>query len=347
MASRGSRGYIAYYIILAVATALIYLLTPAGPYVLLIASIPIAAAIAVGHVNNALGGVLRGRQATYASMLALTIAMSLGFLASIPNHYAGVALAAIMLMASAVIMHRLSMALLNDRPRIGDFTRLLVAPMALYSLSALIGLASPAASYPFLTSSIASAALSPTALFRGREGGVRNVVLYLRHSYSTLTAAFFGLGIFYAVASSVSQAESRAILFTVAIILTTALVGYVGYRSYSLVSFNIDRVVEEVYEAHRREVRLLQVPETTWLSSAIDEFVKSGRKERLLMYLSYLLASGGFSFEEVNEALSALVNYTYDPESMYDRVSVDEEVRRRIRVINETMDNIGRLTGSR
>ena len=345
-ARAGSLGrYVVYYVILAVVTVILILLTPVGLYLLFIFSIPIAGSLALMLINDlrTMRGKpwFRGRQTNDAAYVALTLLMSLGSFLVIPNYETKVALSSLILLASAVMINRLGSSLSLTSINIGDFLKKLSISIALFSLSALMGLAYRPLMYPFLTSSLAALVLSLTALINAQPGrGVGNAVLYLRNSYDGIVAAFFGLGVFYMVLAIPKSPALNVYVFAVSILLTLALVAYISYRAYVAASRDIEKIVEEVYEAHKREVKVIQVPELKYFNDAVEDFVKYGRKDKLLVYLSYMMASGGFEYNEVIDVLSSLFNYQYSPDKLYDRFSVEEEITRRINTLNEVLGSM-------
>ena len=337
--------YIVYYVVLIAATVALILLTPVGLYLLFIFSIPIALSLALMLINDlrVLRGKpwFRGRQINDAAYVVLTLLMSLGSFLVIPNYEAKVALSSLILLASAVMINRLGTSLSLTSVNTGDFLKKLSASVALFSLSALMGLVYKPLMYPFLTSSLAALALSPTALINAQPGrGIGNAILYLRNSHNTIVAAFFGLGIFYMVLAIPKSPAVNVYVFAVSILLTLLLVAYISYRAYVAASRDIEKLVEEVYEAHKREVKVIQVPELKYFNDAVEDFVKYGRKDKLLVYLSYMMASGGFEYNEVIDVLSSLFNYQYSPDKLYDRFSVEEEVTRRINTLNEVLSSM-------
>ncbi|WP_291765858.1 hypothetical protein [Caldivirga sp. UBA161] len=337
--------YVVYYVILAVVTVILMLLTPVGLYLLFIFSIPIAGSLALMLINDLRTmrskPWFRGRQINDAAYVTLTLLMSLGSFLVAPNYKVKVALSSLILLASAVMINRLGSSLSLTSINTGDFLKKLSTSIALFSLSALMGLAYNPLMYPFLTSSLAALVLSSTALINAQPGkGVSNVVLYLRNSYGGIVAAFFGLGVFYMVLAIPKSPALNIYVFAVSILLTLALVAYISYRAYVAASRDIEKIVEEVYEAHKREVKVIQVPELRYFNDAVEDFVKYGRKDKLLVYLSYMMASGGFEYNEVIDVLSSLFNYQYSPDKLYDRFSVEEEITRRINTLNEVLSSM-------
>ncbi|WP_291999022.1 hypothetical protein [Caldivirga sp.] len=337
--------YVVYYVILIVVTVMLVLFTPVGVYLLFIFLIPIAGSLALMLVNDlkTMRGKpwFKGRQANDAAYVTLTLLMSLGSFLVIPSYEAKVALSSLVLLAAAVMINRLGTSISLTSVNAGDFLKKLSTSVALFSLSALVGLGYRPLMYPFLTSSLAALVLSSTALINAQPGrGVGNAVLYLRNSYGSIVAAFFGLGIFYMVLAIPKSPMLNVYVFAVSILLTLALVAYISYRAYVAASRDIEKIVEEVYEAHKREVKVIQVPELKYFNDAVEDFVKYGRKDKLLVYLSYMMASGGFEYNEVIDVLSSLFNYQYSPDKLYDRFSVEEEVTRRINTLNEVLSSM-------
>ncbi|ABW01742.1 hypothetical protein [Caldivirga maquilingensis] len=345
-ASTGSLSrYVVYYVILIIITAVLMLLTSVGLYILFIFSIPIAGSLALmllSDLRNMRGRPwFRGRQANDAAYVTLTLLMSLGLFLVIPSYEAKVALSSLILLVSAVMINRLGSSLSLTSINIGDFLKKLSISIALFSLSALMGLAYRPLMYPFLTSSLAALVLSSTALINAQPGkGAGNAVLYLRNSYGSIVAAFFGLGVFYMVLAIPKSPILNVYVLAVSILLTLALVAYISYRAYVAVSRDIEKIVEEVYEAHKREVKVIQVPELKYFNDAVEDFIKYGRKDKLIAYLSYMMASGGFEYNEVIDVLSSLFNYQYSPDKLYDRFSVEEEITRRINALNDVLSSM-------
>lgn len=331
--------YTTYYLVLAVVSALLVLFTPIGLYILFIFSIPIAGSLAITLINSlkAIRGTqwLSGRQVNDAAYVALTLLMSLGAFLVMPIYAAKVALSSLILLAAAIMVHRLGSDISFTRFNVGDFIKRLSIAIALFSLAALLGLAYRPLIYPFAISALAALVLSPVSLINAQPSrGIANAILYLRDSYDSIVAAFFGLGLFYMALAIPKPPTVNTYILAVSVMLTLILVAYISYRAYSVASSNINKIIDEVYEAHRREIKVIQVPELKYFNEAIDDFIKYGIKDKLLVYLSYIMASGGFEYNEVLEVLSELINYHHSPSKLYDRFSIEAEVVKRINILN-------------
>jgi hypothetical protein len=335
--------YITYYVILIIVTALLILLTPVGFYILFILSMPIAVSLAITLINEVRASRGRpwfiGRQVNDAAYTVLTLLMALGTFLAIPIYDAKVALASLLLLASAVMINRLGSSYSLTNINVGEFLRKMAVTVALFSLASLFGLAYRPLTYPFAISALAALALSFTALINAQPGrGIGNAVLYLKDSYGGIVAAFFGLGLFYMALAIPKPPAYNIYILAVSIVLTLVLVTYISYRAYTVASSDVEKMAEEVYEAHRREVKVIQVPELKYFNEAVDEFVKYGRKDKLLTYLAYMMASGGFEYNEVLEVLAELIDYQYSPNKLYDRFSIEEEITRRINMVNNVLN---------
>jgi hypothetical protein len=137
--------YITYYVILIVVTALLILLTPVGFYILFILSIPIAASLAITLANEVRASKGRpwfmGRQVNDAAYIVLTLLMALGAFLITPIYDARIALASLLLLASAVMINRLGSSYSLTNVNVGEFLRKMAVAVALFSLASLFGLA--------------------------------------------------------------------------------------------------------------------------------------------------------------------------------------------------------------
>ncbi|WP_069807235.1 hypothetical protein [Vulcanisaeta thermophila] len=231
--------------------------------------------------------------------------------------------------------------------RFSGFLSLLSTSLILYAFSILFKLVYKPLSYPFMISSIAAGLLSLTSLVNTTLDSevLDNVV----KSSGGVTASFFGIGLLYALLSIPKPPIWNTYILMVFVILASLVIIYTGYRAYTGTASFIERVEEEVYEAHKREVNLVESPELTPLIRAVEEFIKHGNKEELLVYLTYLLSNNGYEFEEIRDRLGRLMDYS-SIKVQGARVSrrvIEAEVMERISLVNELLSDVLRGGGSK
>lgn len=229
------------------------------------------------------------------------------------------------------------------------FLGLVSASFMLYGLSLLMSMIYGPLSYPFTISAITALILSILSLvgiFTGSSGfeAINNV---LRNSRA-IVAGFFGIGLLYSILRIPKPSLWNLYILAVFVIIASLIVVYVGYRAYVSSTAFIERMEEEIYEAHRHRISLVNAPELKPLVNAVEDFVKHGKKELLLTYLTFMLSNNGYEFDKIQDILSPLINYSSLKEQgvRMRRSTVEAEINDRINLVNELMRRVLSANGN-
>ncbi|WP_243666910.1 hypothetical protein [Vulcanisaeta sp. JCM 16159] len=116
---------------------------------------------------------------------------------------------------------------------------------------------------------------------------------------------------------------------------------YAGYRLYISGLGVVEGIEEELYEKHKREVRIVPSPEYSLFEEAIKEFITSGNKDKLIAYLVHELTNDGLDYEEIINRLSKLINYSSVATCRrVKRRILEMEVKERIDLVNELLNEL-------
>ncbi|CCC80956.1 hypothetical protein [Thermoproteus tenax] len=304
---------------------------------------------ALAYVTLSLAGELLGRPAlaqALRSVAAPSTSLTLFFieLNSVLSAYAGLRspllsgiLAGLAVLSAGLALRRFAAKsyLLSDRAALSlsylgnSLTLLGVADVASRLLQPL--------AYPLALPSLAYLALAAVVALGGRAGLSS---LAVRRISGIVVLAAFGIGALYAVVSLPQLAPLAPYVFASMLVLAGGASAYAAYRLYMSSSRVIERVMLELYEAHKREIRVIPTRDYLRLEEAVRDFVAGGRREKLVAYLAYSLAQLDIEYEEVMRRLAPLIQYWADPICYYPgRAALEGEVKRRIDVVNSVLSN--------
>ncbi len=338
-----TRYVIAYVIITAV--TLLVLTAPLGVYIALIIALPSLVLITLLLVsdlvrgNPSLSGLVRGVLAPslfiYLFIDTLSSALASVYHAVILNYLMN--FLALVVIGALVIRASNQYSLLRF-----DLSRSF--RYAAYTLIAL-GLGYLFSSiykplfYPFAIVSVMYLALAPLpALARA----IRLDLGKLLPSTRPLALAVFGIGLLYTVLSIPKPVQWNVYVLIAFVVVASIAITYAGYRLLIGGLMSVELIEDEVYEAHKRGVKVVASPEYARLEEAVREFVAHGKKEKLLTFLVHELTRDGLSYDEIMTRLSRLINYS-SISKIRCRVSrklIEMEVKERIDLVNELFSEL-------
>ncbi len=203
--------------------------------------------------------------------------------------------------------------------------------------------------YPFLYASIACAIFStaPLIAFSESTKRYREAGHYLLRSSAKWTVVAFLVGVASAI---LSYPGASAYTYLAVLVLTGVVVGYVGIRIYSLGASQLQRIQQDIYKKHAHEIVLVNDESFDYLRQAIEEFVKTGKNERLIIALTGLLTNAGLDYGEINNQLSLLTSYEIPPifRSSYLSMahSLEVELQKRLGIVQVLLKSLAQKTSS-
>lgn len=227
--------------------------------------------------------------------------------------------------------------------KVHQFIGFITASFALYGVSFIMNIIYEPLSYPFIISSIVAFALSFLSLLGlFIKGLVIEVINNVLKNSRAIIAGFFGIGLLYSLIKVPKPSTWNLYIFALFVIMASSIIAYTGYRAYVSSTAFIESIEEEVYEAHKRNVNLMNAPDLKPLIEAVEEFIKHGKKESLLMYLTFMLSNNGYDFEEIQEKLGVLINYSSLKEQgvRMRKELIEAEIRDRINLVNELLNQV-------
>ena len=334
--------YVIAYVILASLALLLLLMGPIGARLIAVLVIPATALVTVILI----GDFMSRRNAVAADVLRGLVGPSLftylligGLTPLLTTAYRVYSLVIDYLMnflAMAVIgalTNRYSLRW-RDLGSVGALLRYLSYFFISLGLGYLFGAMYPPLFYPFVAVSIIYLVLAPLALMEGRGLSVKR---FLGNSRSLALAAF-GIGLLYTLLSIPKPPIWNTYILITFVIIASVAVAYVGYRLYIGGLEAVEGIEEELYERHKREIGVVPSPEYALLEEAIREFVTSGKKDKLIAYLTHELTIDGLDYEAIINRLDRLINYSsVTTRRRVSRRVLELEVRDRINLVNELL----------
>jgi hypothetical protein len=191
--------------------------------------------------------------------------------------------------------------------------------------------------YPFAATSIIYLLLTPVIMIRSPRIDVRRIVGNSR----PLALAAFGIGLLYSLLSITKPPTWNTYILIVFIVIASVAIIYAGYRLYISGLTVLENVEEELYEAHKREIKIVPSPEYSLFEEAVKDFVANGKKDKLIAYLVHELTNDGLDYEDIIDKLSKLINYSSIATCRkISRRIIDMEIRDRINLVNELLNEL-------
>ena len=237
-------------------------------------------------------------------------------------------LSSIPMALASYILSKASRAMAFRGSEYADTLSALSTSLALYAASMMLGAAYWPASYPFLMPAIWYMALGALTAVRGI---MRGPIALLWDSRGGVGVSLFGLGVLYAILTIPKDPQYNTYILAASLAVVVAIVSYVSYRAYKGGSSSIDSIIDEVYEAHKRSSAMVETPEARYLMDAVEQFVKRGRKEDLVMYLTYIMSARGLEYPEIRNILSEIIDYV-DPYVARRRQDIERLIKFRMEV---------------
>ncbi|WP_252901004.1 hypothetical protein [Vulcanisaeta sp. JCM 14467] len=125
------------------------------------------------------------------------------------------------------------------------------------------------------------------------------------------------------------------------IIIASISIVYAGYRLYIGGLSVVEGIEEELFERHKREIKVVPSPEYSLFEEAVREFVVSGKKDKLIAYLVHELTNDGLDYKAIIDRLDRLINYSgISTCRRVNRRVLEMEVRDRINLVNELLSEL-------
>ena len=191
--------------------------------------------------------------------------------------------------------------------------------------------------YPFAATSIVYLVLAPVTMIEGRGINVRGIIGNSR----PLALAAFGIGLLYSLLSIPKPPTWNMYILIAFIIIASISIVYAGYRLYIGGLSVVEGIEEELFERHKREIKVVPSPEYSLFEEAVREFVVSGKKDKLIAYLVHELTNDGLDYKTIIDRLDRLINYSgISTCRRVNRRVLEMEVRDRINLVNELLSEL-------
>ncbi|MCY0859677.1 MAG: hypothetical protein OWQ54_04530 [Sulfolobaceae archaeon] len=191
--------------------------------------------------------------------------------------------------------------------------------------------------YPFAGISLIYLIVSPIPYMAKRwnfdYSGVTN-------NMTMLTITSFGLGLFYMLLIIPKPPQYNTYILLAFVLMASIAISYAGYKVYTSGTSVVEKITEEIYEKHKREVEVIPSPEFAVFENAIKEFVVNGKKEKLLIYLTHELTKDGLSYESIFNELEELILYNAPVIKKANKKVIESEVNKRLKIVNEVLKKL-------
>jgi hypothetical protein len=201
--------------------------------------------------------------------------------------------------------------------------------------------------YPLYYSALTYGILSvaPLIAYSKRTANFREAGLYLIRTSLQWTIVSFFVGV---TALILTFFQSNFIAYALVVTFAAIMIGTVGFRVYSLGASRIEKETQDLYKKHSHKILVVQDENFNFLRNNVNEFIRTGRKEILLIALTTLLTNAGFSFERSQALLNNISNYEVPAIHKIPYFSMKKsfelEIEKRARLINDTFNMIAQET---
>ncbi len=230
--------------------------------------------------------------------------------------------------------------------------------LVLYGLGSFFGLLNGYAEVPLAFAAFVAAAFAMAqfalALFslRWPEGALKASVGAERN-YGRALAAFFAIGVFYSLLMATNRPQYAEIAWLAVIVLMFVAAFAFFFRSYSAMANTANKIAERIYEQHEKEVKEFISDEDELYVRMISDFLKEGKKERLLVFASYRLSACGMDYEDISAALKKLIEYEpFSPSALWPWEmrsaprEMEKDLEARKKLVNEVIELVNGCAGS-
>ncbi len=338
--------YVITYVILASLTLLLLPLRSVGIYVIMILILPSTALITTILISD----FVKHRNAFIADILKRLVAPSLfiylligGLTSILVLDYRAYSLVInylmnfLALLIIGTIINRYSTRRMVEERNSELLFRYLSYFFIFLGLGYLFGAVYLPLFYPFAATSIIYLLLTPVIMIRSPRIDVRRIVGNSR----SLALAAFGIGLLYSLLSITKPTTWNTYILIVFIVIASIAIIYAGYRLYISGLTVLENVEEELYEAHKREIKIVPSPEYSLFEEAVKDFVANGKKDKLIAYLVHELTNDGLDYEDIIDKLSKLINYSSIATCRkISRRIIEMEIRDRIDLVNELLNEL-------
>ena len=338
--------YVIAYVILASLTLLLLLMRSIGVHLIATLIIPTTALITTVLVSD----FVKHRSDIAADILRRLVAPSLfvylligGLTSILITNYRGYALVInylmnfLALVIIGVVVNRYSARQVIGASPTESLFRYLSYFFIFLGLGYLFGALYLPLFYPFTAISIVYLMLAPVTVIEGRGISVRGIIGNSR----PLALAAFGIGLLYSLLSIPKPSPWNTYILIAFIIIASISIVYAGYRLYIGGLSVVEGIEEELFEKHKREIKVVPSPEYSLFEEAVREFVVNGKKDKLIAYLVHELTNDGLDYKAIIDRLDRLINYSGIPTCR--RVSrrvLEMEVKDRINLVNELLSEL-------
>ena len=188
--------------------------------------------------------------------------------------------------------------------------------------------------YPFLIASLVYLIVSPIPVLSKRLGFDYSGV---KANVAIMSAVGFGLGLFYVLLAIPKPPLYNGYILVAFLLAASVSMSYIGYRLYTSGATAVERVMEEFYEKHKREIEVTPSPEFVKLEAAIREFVVNSRKEMLIIYLTRELTKDGLSYGEILTYLGEIIQYNPQAPGRADKKVIEREISNRMAIVSSIL----------
>jgi hypothetical protein len=203
----------------------------------------------------------------------------------------------------------------------------------------------PVFQYPFEFTSLALLpfSIAPFLLASNNEG-TSYAGKYMFDSMIKWSALAFMLGIMLSVLYIPKPAYLNGYIFIFFLLVIVLAFIFVMVKVYSSSSRRMDAITANVFEKFRHNVRIYADQRFQDVVSSVDQFIRDGRKESLLIQLTMLLNSMEIDYRRISTILAPITEYEAPFGIRYGifnlKSEIEAEISKRKTIVEQTVKNI-------
>jgi hypothetical protein len=203
----------------------------------------------------------------------------------------------------------------------------------------------PVFQYPFEFASLALLpfSIAPFLLASNNEA-TSSDGKYMYDSRGRWSAVGFILGIMLSVLYIPKPAYLNRYIFILFLLVIVLVFLYVMVKVYSSSSKRMDNMTANVFEKFRHNVSIYADQRFQDIVSSVDQFIREGRKESLLIQLTMLLNSMEIDYQRISAILAPITEYEAPLGIRYGifnlKSEIEAEISKRKNIVEQTVRNI-------
>lgn len=191
----------------------------------------------------------------------------------------------------------------------------------------------------FLPLALYEVAMSPYAIMvSSRNENIRTAGRFMASISHRLAYLSAVTGILLVVLYYPKAAYLNDIILAILFILVVASVVGITWKLHNIEYEKLNSITDEIYRKHRFVEKLSGDERLKYLSDVLEQFIKTGEKDKILVTLSHMLGSAGVSLNTGKEMLKPIMEYRKPDPLLYRSRLIRKRKEREISDRNEILN---------